>query len=53
MDLLSISYKIPMIVPPKPYAWDSDNNSEILGGYFLNDEVFIKPLIINNIPHTK
>ena len=44
--LLNISYKIPMIVPPKPYSKVNDNN--VLGGYLLNDREYVSPLIIKN-----
>lgn len=48
LDLLSISYKIPMIVPPKRYGYDLKTKTEILGGYLLNDKNYIIPLIIKN-----
>nr|YP_009652953.1 DNA-directed RNA polymerase [Taiwanofungus camphoratus]QCG69991.1 DNA-directed RNA polymerase [Taiwanofungus camphoratus]UKQ56126.1 DNA-directed RNA polymerase [Taiwanofungus camphoratus]WRO45194.1 DNA-directed RNA polymerase [Taiwanofungus sp. YW-2023a] len=44
--LLSISYKIPMIVPHKLYG--RAGKKDILGGYFLNDKEFIAPIIIKN-----
>ena len=45
-NLLDISYKIPMIVPPKKYR--REDGREILGGFLLNDINFILPLIIKN-----
>ena len=47
MKLLTISYKIPMIVKPKKYS-RSVVTGEILGGYLLNDIDFHTPLIIKN-----
>lgn len=46
--LLNISYKIPMIVKPKPYSKDLNTGKDILGGYLLNDVKYISPLIIQN-----
>lgn len=46
LELLNISYKIPMIVTPKAYG--CDKKGEILGGYLLNDKDFIIPIIIKN-----
>lgn len=48
MELLNISYKIPMIVPPKKYGRDLSSGKEILGGFLLNDKEFVMPLIIKN-----
>lgn len=48
LELLSLSYKIPMIVPPKEYGRDSQSGREILGGYLQNDKEYISPLIIKN-----
>ena len=45
---LSISYKIPMIVQPKPYGRDLVTGREILGGYLLNDMEYVNSLIIKN-----
>nr|QWO71375.1 RNA polymerase [Calocybe gangraenosa] len=47
-DLLSISYKIPMIVKPKDYGRDLEKGIDILGGYLLNDKEYVSPLIIKN-----
>ena len=44
--LLSLSHKIPMIVPPKPYV--RDKSRTILGGYLLNDKQYVNPIIIKN-----
>ena len=46
LEMLSISYKIPMIVPPKEYG--HTNGTDILGGYLLNDKEYIIPIIIKN-----
>lgn len=46
--LLNISYKIPMIVKPKPYSKDLNTGKDILGRYLLNDVKYISPLIIQN-----
>ena len=46
LGLLSISHKIPMIIPPKPYL--RVNSRCILGGYLLNDKEYINPIIIKN-----
>ena len=48
IELFSISYKIPMVVPPKAYGRDLKNGQEILGGYLQNDIKYISPLIIKN-----
>ena len=45
-EFLDISYKIPMIVPPKEYK--RENGRDVLGGYLLNDNAFVLPLIIKN-----
>jgi hypothetical protein len=45
-NLLDITYKIPMIVEPKKYS--RSNNKTNLGGYLLNDKLFISDLIIKN-----
>lgn len=46
LGLFSISHKIPMIIPPKPYF--RVNSSSHLGGYLLNDKEYINPIIIKN-----
>ena len=48
LNLLDITYKIPMIVPPKAYGRDLNTGNDILGGYLLNDQEFVVPLIIKN-----
>ena len=48
LNLLDITYKIPMIVPPKAYGKDFKSGKDILGGYLLNDQEFVVPLIIKN-----
>jgi len=47
-ELLNLSYKIPMIVPPKPFGRNPHTGEDILGGYLLNDRKFIYSLIIKN-----
>jgi len=47
-DLLNLSYKIPMIVPPKPFYKDLKTGKINLGGYLLNDREFVYSLIIEN-----
>jgi len=46
INLSNSFIKIPMIVKPKEYGKDKDR--EILGGYFLNDQEVLDPLIIKN-----
>ena len=48
INLLNISYKIPMIVKPKKYGKDKNTGKEILGGFLLNDKEYFTPLIIKN-----
>lgn len=46
LEFLNISYKIPMIVPPKKYT--RVDGKDILGGFLLNDIDYTLPLIIKN-----
>ena len=48
INLFSISYKIPMIVKPKPYYRNLNTGKDILGGFLLNDVEYISNLIIKN-----
>lgn len=45
-SLLNFPVKLPMIVQPKKYS--ENKNSSNLGGFLLNDEVYIEPLFIEN-----
>ena len=51
--LINLPVKLPMICKPKSYLNDNDNDndndSKKLGGFLLNDEVYIEPLIIEKI----
>lgn len=46
MPVLNLPVKIPMIYPPKKYL--DSNSSKKLGGFLLNDILYIEPLIIDN-----
>ena len=48
MNLVNLSYKIPMIVKPRMYGRDFTNNTEILGGFLLNNKDYVNPLLIKN-----
>lgn len=50
IPVLNLPVKIPMIIPPKKYLEITNNKLEIkLGGFLLNDEFYIEPLIIDNL----
>lgn len=46
LDSLNISSNLPMISKPKLYSRDKGSKTEKLGGFLLNDEKYIQPLII-------
>ena len=47
--IFSMPPRLPMIVEPKPYKWnDNDNNIE-LGGYLNNDVFYTSDLFIDKI----
>jgi DNA-dependent RNA polymerase len=48
INILNLSYKIPMIVKPNKYSRDFKTGKEILGGFLLNDKEYVTPLIIKN-----
>ena len=49
IPILNLPVKLPMISPPKKYIVFYNNSSERkLGGYLLNDDLYVESLIIEN-----
>jgi hypothetical protein len=48
---LHMSLNLPMIVKPRDYVMDNEKTLTLIGGYYLNNELFIQPLINNNPEH--
>lgn len=47
--VLSLPHRLPMIVKPKLYKWNStDSNYSQLGGYLLNDDKYIDEVFLSN-----
>jgi hypothetical protein len=45
--IMTVPYKIPMIVPPRSYKWVNNNYTQ-LGGYLLNDKEYTDLIILPN-----